>query len=126
MQTISHFISHLLILLIFNNTFISLGTVKIFRLTVLVINICLTLISRLANLRKGVDVNPPMFPKATKPPTAKKVAPAQQQARNKEKPLLRRKSELPYDETTIRALSDHKRPNEFLTVNQELASSTWA
>lgn len=53
------------------------------------------------------------------------AAAGQQQPRNKEKPLLRRKSELPYDETTIRALSDHKRPNEYLTINQELASSTW-
>jgi len=42
---------------------------------------------------------------------------------NKEKPLLRRKSELPYDESTIRALSEHTRSNEYLTPNPELASS---
>ncbi|XP_054265687.1 serine/threonine-protein phosphatase 2A 56 kDa regulatory subunit gamma isoform-like isoform X1 [Macrosteles quadrilineatus] len=35
-------------------------------------------------------------------------------ARNKEKPLLRRKSELPHDNYTVRALSDHKRADEFL------------
>ncbi|KAI5741450.1 hypothetical protein M8J76_013760 [Diaphorina citri] len=34
--------------------------------------------------------------------------------RNKEKPLLRRKSELPHDTYTVRALSDHKRADEFL------------
>uniref|UniRef100_A0A1B6F4U8 Serine/threonine protein phosphatase 2A regulatory subunit n=2 Tax=Cuerna arida TaxID=1464854 RepID=A0A1B6F4U8_9HEMI len=35
-------------------------------------------------------------------------------ARNKEKPLLRRKSELPHDNYTVRALNDHKRADEFL------------
>nr|CAD7259390.1 unnamed protein product [Timema shepardi] len=34
--------------------------------------------------------------------------------RNKEKPLLRRKSELPHDTYTLKALIDHKRADEFL------------
>ncbi|XP_063231855.1 serine/threonine-protein phosphatase 2A 56 kDa regulatory subunit gamma isoform isoform X2 [Bacillus rossius redtenbacheri] len=34
--------------------------------------------------------------------------------RNKEKPLLRRKSELPHDTQTYKALVDHKRADEFL------------
>lgn len=36
--------------------------------------------------------------------------------RNKEKPLLRRKSELPHDSYTVRALNDHKRADEYLTT----------
>jgi len=34
--------------------------------------------------------------------------------KNKEKPLLRRKSELPHDSYTLKALNDHKRADEFL------------
>lgn len=34
----------------------------------------------------------------------------------KEKPLLRRKSELPLDSLTLKALSDHKRTDQFLTT----------
>ncbi|XP_066996487.1 serine/threonine-protein phosphatase 2A 56 kDa regulatory subunit delta isoform isoform X3 [Anabrus simplex] len=34
--------------------------------------------------------------------------------RNKEKPFIRRKSELPHDTYTMKALSDHKRADEFL------------
>lgn len=37
-----------------------------------------------------------------------------QKVRNKEKPLLRRKSELPHDTYTLKALIDHKRADEFL------------
>ncbi|CAG9813207.1 unnamed protein product [Phaedon cochleariae] len=37
-------------------------------------------------------------------------------ARNTTKPLIRRKSELPQDQYTIRALSDHKRTDEFLVT----------
>ncbi|XP_071447342.1 serine/threonine-protein phosphatase 2A 56 kDa regulatory subunit gamma isoform isoform X2 [Hetaerina americana] len=37
-------------------------------------------------------------------------------AKNKEKPLLRRKSELPHDTYTLKALNDHKRADEFLTT----------
>ena len=37
----------------------------------------------------------------------------------KEKVLLRRKSELPQDVYTIKALEAHKRAEEFLTSNQE-------
>ncbi|XP_022209845.2 serine/threonine-protein phosphatase 2A 56 kDa regulatory subunit gamma isoform isoform X5 [Drosophila obscura] len=36
--------------------------------------------------------------------------------RNKEKPLLRRKSDLPSDSGTVRALFEHKRQDEFLTT----------
>ncbi|XP_034130494.1 serine/threonine-protein phosphatase 2A 56 kDa regulatory subunit gamma isoform isoform X1 [Drosophila guanche] len=36
--------------------------------------------------------------------------------RNKEKPLLRRKSDLPSDSGTVRALIEHKRQDEFLTT----------
>lgn len=39
-----------------------------------------------------------------------------QKARNKEKPLLRRKSEIPHDTYTLKALIDHKRADEFLTT----------
>lgn len=35
---------------------------------------------------------------------------------NKVKPLLRRKSDLPQDSYTIRALSDHKRADEYLVT----------
>lgn len=34
--------------------------------------------------------------------------------RNNNKPLVRRKSELPQDQYTVKALSDHKRADEFL------------
>ncbi|KAK7075730.1 Serine/threonine-protein phosphatase 2A 56 kDa regulatory subunit delta isoform [Halocaridina rubra] len=44
--------------------------------------------------------------------------------RNKEKPLLRRKSELPHDQYTIKALSDHKRADDYLTTSQELTATT--
>ncbi|XP_046402719.1 serine/threonine-protein phosphatase 2A 56 kDa regulatory subunit gamma isoform-like isoform X2 [Ischnura elegans] len=37
-------------------------------------------------------------------------------AKNKEKPLLRRKSELPHDTYTLKALDDHKRHDEFLST----------
>lgn len=37
----------------------------------------------------------------------------------KEKVLLRRKSELPQDVYTIKALEAHKRAEEFLTASQE-------
>lgn len=36
--------------------------------------------------------------------------------RNKDKPLVRRKSDLPQDTGTVRALNEHKRPDEFLTT----------
>ncbi|XP_059614116.1 serine/threonine-protein phosphatase 2A 56 kDa regulatory subunit gamma isoform isoform X1 [Phlebotomus argentipes] len=36
--------------------------------------------------------------------------------KNKEKPLIRRKSDLPQDSGTVRALIEHKRPDEFLTT----------
>lgn len=35
-------------------------------------------------------------------------------ASKKEKPLLRRKSELPLDSLTLKALSDHKRADQLL------------
>lgn len=35
---------------------------------------------------------------------------------NKTKPLLRRKSDLPQDTYTMRALSDHKRADEYLVT----------
>jgi serine/threonine-protein phosphatase 2A regulatory subunit B' len=38
---------------------------------------------------------------------------------NKDKPLLRRKSELPHDSGTLRALENHKRPDPFLTIAKE-------
>ncbi|KAL4238640.1 Serine/threonine-protein phosphatase 2A 56 kDa regulatory subunit delta isoform [Mactra antiquata] len=37
----------------------------------------------------------------------------------KDKPLLRRKSELPHDITMIKALDGHKRPDEYLHTNSE-------
>ncbi|KAL0269668.1 UNVERIFIED_CONTAM: hypothetical protein PYX00_007317 [Menopon gallinae] len=39
---------------------------------------------------------------------------ARKQQRNRDKPLLRRKSELPHDTYTIKALNDHKRVDEYL------------
>jgi serine/threonine-protein phosphatase 2A regulatory subunit B' len=36
--------------------------------------------------------------------------------RNSNKPLVRRKSELPQDQYTVKALSDHKRADEYLTT----------
>ncbi|XP_076032074.1 serine/threonine-protein phosphatase 2A 56 kDa regulatory subunit gamma isoform-like isoform X11 [Oratosquilla oratoria] len=44
--------------------------------------------------------------------------------RNKEKPLLRRKSELPHDQYTIRALTDHKRADDYLTTSPEVATNS--
>jgi serine/threonine-protein phosphatase 2A regulatory subunit B' len=38
---------------------------------------------------------------------------------NKEKPLIRRKSELPHDSTTLKALENHKRPEAYLTASKE-------
>jgi serine/threonine-protein phosphatase 2A regulatory subunit B' len=38
---------------------------------------------------------------------------------NKDKPLLRRKSELPHDSSTLRALENHKRPDPFLTIAKD-------
>lgn len=38
---------------------------------------------------------------------------------NKEKPLIRRKSELPRDNYTIKALETHKRADEYLSSNTE-------
>jgi len=38
---------------------------------------------------------------------------------NKEKPLLRRKSELPHDSLTLKALENHKRADPFLTISKE-------
>lgn len=40
----------------------------------------------------------------------------QNRKNRKEKPLLRRKSELPHDTYTLRALNDHKRADEFLST----------
>lgn len=34
----------------------------------------------------------------------------------KEKPLLRRKSELPHDTYTVKALTDHRRADEYLST----------
>ncbi|CAE1258681.1 PPP2R5 [Acanthosepion pharaonis] len=42
-----------------------------------------------------------------------------QKKKGKEKPLLRRKSELPHDMTTLKALETHKRPEEFLSSASE-------
>ena len=39
--------------------------------------------------------------------------------KNKEKPLLRRKSELPHDSATIKALETHHRPDDYLTTSSE-------
>ncbi|GAB1604534.1 serine/threonine-protein phosphatase 2A 56 kDa regulatory subunit gamma isoform-like isoform X1 [Argonauta hians] len=44
---------------------------------------------------------------------------ALQKRKGKEKPLLRRKSELPHDMTTLKALETHKRPEEFLCSASE-------
>ncbi|XP_037953345.1 serine/threonine-protein phosphatase 2A 56 kDa regulatory subunit delta isoform-like [Teleopsis dalmanni] len=40
--------------------------------------------------------------------------------RNKDKPLLRRKSDLPADCGTVRALIEHKRPDEFLKTTPDI------
>lgn len=45
-----------------------------------------------------------------------------QRKMNKDKPLLRRKSELPHDSGTLRALENHKRPDPFLTIAKESSS----
>lgn len=42
-----------------------------------------------------------------------------QRATNKDKPLLRRKSDLPRDAVTYKALEAHKRPDPFLTSAKE-------
>jgi serine/threonine-protein phosphatase 2A regulatory subunit B' len=47
-------------------------------------------------------------------------------SRNKEKPLLRRKSELPHDSTTAKALNDHKRADEFVRAADVDPASTSA
>ena len=39
-----------------------------------------------------------------------------QRNRNKEKPLLRRKSELPVDQCTMKALTDYKRTEDYLNT----------
>lgn len=45
--------------------------------------------------------------------------------RNKEKQLMRRKSELPHDTGIVRALVEHKRVDEFLTTpSPDAAAST--
>ncbi|ESO98000.1 hypothetical protein LOTGIDRAFT_201847 [Lottia gigantea] len=46
-----------------------------------------------------------------------------QKKKGKEKPLLRRKSELPHDMGMIKALDSHKRSDEFLTTSSEQNSS---
>lgn len=40
-----------------------------------------------------------------------------------EKPLLRRKSELPHDITMIKALESHKRTDDFLSTSSESSST---
>ncbi|XP_013389129.1 serine/threonine-protein phosphatase 2A 56 kDa regulatory subunit gamma isoform isoform X2 [Lingula anatina] len=42
-----------------------------------------------------------------------------QKKKNKEKPLLRRKSELPHDAYTIKAIEGHKRADDYLSTNKE-------
>ncbi len=56
--------------------------------------------------------------KPTTPPTSSVVAADNNKndAKNAEKPLLRRKSELPTDAYTQKALESHKRADEFLTT----------
>jgi serine/threonine-protein phosphatase 2A regulatory subunit B' len=39
--------------------------------------------------------------------------------KNKEKPLLRRKSELPHDNYTIKAIETHKRADDYLNTSAE-------
>lgn len=41
---------------------------------------------------------------------------AQVEKQKKDKPLLRRKSELPHDTYTVKALTDHKRADEYLST----------
>ena len=43
--------------------------------------------------------------------------------KNREKPLLRRKSKLPHDTYTIKALTDHKRADEFLPTPPDVNTS---
>lgn len=45
--------------------------------------------------------------------------------KGKEKPLLRRKSELPHDISMIRALESHKRSEEYLSTSAESQSANW-
>lgn len=40
-------------------------------------------------------------------------------AKNKDKPLIRRKSDIPHDTYTIKALESHKRADEFLATPNE-------
>lgn len=40
-------------------------------------------------------------------------------SRNLSKPLVRRKSELPQDQYTVRALNDHKRADDYLVSQPE-------
>ena len=42
----------------------------------------------------------------------------------KPKPLLRKKSELPQDLHTQKALNEHKRPDQYLTSSPELKNSS--
>ena len=46
----------------------------------------------------------------------------QRKSSNKDKPLLRRKSELPHDSYTLKALENHKHPDPFLTAAKESGS----
>merc|ERR1712071_512402 len=48
---------------------------------------------------------------------------AGKRVKNREKPLLRRKSELPHDTYTIKALTDHKRADEFLPTPPDVNTS---
>ncbi|XP_034941327.1 serine/threonine-protein phosphatase 2A 56 kDa regulatory subunit gamma isoform-like isoform X2 [Chelonus insularis] len=75
------------------------------------------------NLSQHLD-SPPLDDDAdndTTPLTLEKIEAKANEAKkmsnsNKAKPLLRRKSELPHDSYTIRALSDHKRADEYLVT----------
>ncbi|KAL7641777.1 UNVERIFIED_CONTAM: hypothetical protein RMT77_007651 [Armadillidium vulgare] len=48
----------------------------------------------------------------------------QRRMKNKDKPFLRKKSELPHDQFTIKALNDHKRSDEYLASSPELTSTS--
>ncbi|RXG51337.1 hypothetical protein Avbf_07437 [Armadillidium vulgare] len=58
--------------------------------------------------------------------TRSQQSPIQRQRRmkNKDKPFLRKKSELPHDQFTIKALNDHKRSDEYLASSPELTSTS--
>ncbi|RWS20886.1 protein phosphatase 2A B56 regulatory subunit gamma 3-like isoform, partial [Leptotrombidium deliense] len=51
-----------------------------------------------------------------------KEAKEAKKAVKKEKPLLRRKSELPQDSLTLKALSDHKRTEDVITTQSDETS----